>query len=124
MRRLYGAASRLKRLLGGGGIMEKALSIETVAVEIRVIRVDGHKMTLATFRQIPQRDFFDDEWDKYEWLGWIKAPTPRESYSKDEGKYDPDGRWVLFGFDGTLYRNIWSLRFENEPPCGQIYMAT
>jgi hypothetical protein len=38
------------------------LTIETLPVEIKVIRVGGHKMTLAVFDQLPEgdlEDFFD-----------------------------------------------------------------
>lgn len=34
--------------------MQKDLTISTVSVEIHVLRVDGHKMTKATFNQIPE----------------------------------------------------------------------
>jgi hypothetical protein len=39
----------------------KNLEIKTAVIEVKVIRVDGHKMTKAVFRQIPIDDPFTTE---------------------------------------------------------------
>lgn len=49
---------------------EQTLSIKTATIEIKVVRVDGHKMTKATFRQIPTDNEIVIEKDK-QVLGWV-----------------------------------------------------
>jgi hypothetical protein len=46
----------------------KNLEIKTATIEIKVVRVDGHKMTKATFRQIQPGDGGIDEGFI---LGWV-----------------------------------------------------
>jgi len=60
------------------------LAIKTVAVEIKVVQVDGHKMTKATFRQI-QTDRYRNEDSLF---GWV----------------DDEYYWLLFAREGRLFR--------------------
>lgn len=46
----------------------KALEIKTATITIKVVKLDGHKMTKATYEQIP----LDDDADKDLILGIIK----------------------------------------------------
>jgi len=46
--------------INGANHQEKDLSIKTVAVEIKVMTVDGKRMTKAVFDQIPESDPFDE----------------------------------------------------------------
>jgi hypothetical protein len=49
--------------INGASHQEKDLSIKTVAVEIKVMTVDGKRMTKAVFDQIPQGDPFDERFE-------------------------------------------------------------
>lgn len=54
----------------------KNLSIATVAITIKVVQVNGHKMTKATFRQIQCRHL--QEWPGDEnIIGWVKDRVPQ-----------------------------------------------
>lgn len=76
----------------------KILEIKTATIEIKVIRVDGHKMTKATFRQI-QNDS-DTEIDEESILGWVN----------DDGYIV-----VLWNMDGTpRKRSITSAYWLND----------
>jgi hypothetical protein len=105
--------------------MTQKLSIETAQVEIHVVRVGGHKMTLATFRQIPEVNYWEAK-KTYKQLGWIKAPAPwpdnTESWEK-ETRLNPDGHWLLcVDPNGTLKKVPWPS--WETPPGKQIYTAT
>ncbi len=97
---------------------EKRLSISTAVISVHVVKVDGHKMTKATFRQIPVVAL--DKWPgDMSCLGWV-----------NEGK---DHKWLLHSKDGKLFRtNI--ARWETTYPDGskvptadrlrQLFIAT
>jgi len=48
--------------------MKKNLTIQTATIEIKVIRVDNHKMTKATFRQIEEKR---KNFSVQDILGWV-----------------------------------------------------
>ena len=106
--------------------MEKTLSIHTVSVEIRVVRVDGHKMTLATFRQIPEVDYSGAKYCGHKFLGWVQAaaPWPRGVFLEhDEKPLNAKGKWLLcIDENGTLNKAAWPEL--TDPPVPQLYMAT
>lgn len=64
--------------------MEKNLTIKTATVEIKVIRVDGHKMTKATFNQIACDNVVKS--DQVNILGYVRNP----------------GFWILWSREGKL----------------------
>lgn len=101
-------------------MMEKDLSIQTEAVEIRVVKVGGQKMTLATFKQIPEFSFNDGD----QVLGWV-SPEFFPVVVIDNGrrfKID-DMCWLLFVGDGVLSRDAFKV--EDLPDrWQQIYIAT
>jgi hypothetical protein len=106
--------------------MTKALSIETVQVEICVVRVDGHKMTIATFRQIPEVCYWQAK-ETHQPLGWVQAPAPwpEQSYvGKDVPPMNPQGHWILcVSPEGTLQKAPWP-DLKKAPSGKQLYMAT
>lgn len=80
---------------------QKDLSIKTVPVEIRVLLVDGKRMTKAVFDQMQITEssdlfVFKELENRFLWkgaiLGWVMARTG-----------DP-GKWLIYGKDGTLKR--------------------
>jgi hypothetical protein len=96
----------------------KELTIETLEIEIKVIRVGGHKMTKAVFDQIEQNrcnEFFtfqkcyEDE--------FTDEDEPSPYFISVYGKVDPDNlhilgyvntslsMYILFTYDGRLYKH-------------------
>jgi len=90
-------------------IMEdkKSLSIKTVPVEIRVLLVDGKRMTLSVFRQIIDGDgkLFSYENDSFlincNVLGWVKNPEKRSGVNWSE-------KVLVYSRAGVLYKNMAS----------------
>jgi hypothetical protein len=64
----------------------KALEIKTATIEIKVVRVDGHKMTKATFRQIQHDTTSEVSIESI--LGWVSD----------------DGVFIIWGDDGKVFR--------------------
>lgn len=92
----------------------KQAYIGTQEVTIQVLRVDGKKMTLQLFRQIPKNQWLDEDARPNEEL----TPWGRIHYKiTDEGT-----EWLLAERDGKLYRcNIdrpstsdWSVKFHEK----------
>jgi Iap family predicted aminopeptidase len=71
------------------------LEIRTATVSIKVIRVDGHKMTKATFRQIIIDD--DGEIAEENIIGWVN---------------DDNAVVVLFTIDGELRKRTMRRTYE------------
>jgi hypothetical protein len=80
---------------------KKELSIKTAPVEIRVLVVDGKRMTKAVFDQMQITEpydlyIFEESGNKFLWkghiLGWVMA---RSGHT---------GRWLIYAQDGTLKR--------------------
>ena len=70
--------------------MKKTIEIRTAAVEIKVVKVDGHKMTKATFRQVRNIAAYigdSSEIDSQMVLGWV---------------FDDNDHWFLIEKDGVL----------------------
>ncbi len=67
----------------------RSASLDTLAVTIQALHVSGKQMTMAVFRQLPQ---------KYEQAGSQLWGTVRYSI-KDEGDI-----WLVFSHEGVLYR--------------------
>lgn len=79
---------------------QKNLSIATATVSIKVIHVDGHKMTKATFRQI--KPCIISEWPKNilglvmddgPYILWTKNGKMFRSLVKGWGRTNADGVW-------------------------------
>ena len=84
--------------------MPKLLHIEDVnlkslAVEIKAMTVSGKQMTLAVFRQLPQKSIWDDD---YKLLG---VPWGRVRYFWGDDK-DCNGFQVVWQAGGELLRSI------------------
>ena len=85
------------------------LSIKSTTVEIKVLKVDGHKMTKAVFRQIQRKDLFDKDdiksiitpsfkygqvlgfiWDDGWHILWVENGEPREQFISAWDKKSPE----------------------------------
>ncbi len=66
------------------------LSIKKATIEIKVIQVDNHKMTKATFNQIIKKDFGKLDFDNIYIFGWIS---------------DKSTDWLLFSEDFKLFKS-------------------
>lgn len=77
------------------------LEITTATIEIKVIRVDGHKMTKATFRQIEVEHEIGTgkEIEHDSILGWV----------------NDDGFWIIYSRAGKLYkRNVTKFKLYDS----------
>jgi hypothetical protein len=82
----------------------KNLEIKTATIEIKVVRVDGHKMTKATFRQIQGGG---GQIDEASILGWVNDDGDTSVLFNDNGairrryvkKYWSNGSYVG-GYNG------------------------
>ena len=72
--------------------MKKILEIKTVTVEIKVVRVDGHKMTKATFRQLQFIDPYRQN----------SKTTKELIINRVLGWVFDDGTWLLCEINGAL----------------------
>jgi len=73
------------------------LEIKTATIEIHVIRVDGHKMTKATFRQIQTDD--NSEINEDDILGWV----------------DDDVHYLVWNMNGSIKkRSQASLSYRGQ----------
>ena len=74
----------------------KNLEIKTATIEIKVIRVDGHKMTKATFWQIEQDDKsnIDDE----SVLGWV----------------NDNHVWLIFNVNGKVKKRAFRVSVYSD----------
>jgi len=98
-------------------VTQKNLSISTATITISVVKVDGHKMTKSTFRQIQTKELI--EWPKSEdILGWVR---------------DDDIRYILFTENGKLlkarvgtwgYTNAEGIRVSGSERYTQLFIAT
>lgn len=104
------------------------LEINTATVEIKVIRVDGHKMTKSTFRQIEQDT--KDKLSVNNLLGYVYDDGGIVIVWGNNGKikkrrisgsgyitYDLDGKVCEYG----KYESIVCFIKEN---CDQLFIAT
>ena len=75
-------------------IRTSEVTVQTVKVEIQVVRIGPKQMTLAIFRQLPERELINHEGklDGIPW-GWINYECPA-AY-----------RHVIFTHEERLYRN-------------------
>ncbi len=124
--------------------MQKDLTISTASVEIHVLRVDGHKMTKATFSQIPLVDrselFLGDFYEEFcagSWIGEADGIHFKDGV-KVLGKVNGGGEWYLlcecvgkpirYGLkpdmkvSGELYRE--ERLFLQDESIPQLYIAT
>ena len=98
-------------------VTQKNLSISTATITISVVKVDGHKMTKSTFRQIQRKEL--KEWPKKEdILGWVR---------------DDGCRYVLFTENGKLVKadvgtwghtNTEGVRVSATERIEQLFIAT
>ena len=87
------------------------LEIKTATIEIHVIRVDGHKMTKATFKQIPHDQESNITFSSI--LGWVWDDIP----------------YVVWNVNGTIKKRSYSFisdscmeEIKQEFP--QLFIAT
>jgi hypothetical protein len=102
----------------------KSLEIKTATIEIKVVRVDGHKMTKATFRQIEhdtsEQVSMDDilGWvaDEYIYILWGSSGKIKKRRIRD---YDLNGE--RFGSNTNAPYNL-ICHIKNN--CDQLFIAT
>lgn len=87
-------------------------TITTKTVTIRVLDVGGSKMTLATFKQIPEVD----EEPPTDALGWVNA------YDSIWRRMRPWAVWVAA--NGDLRRSAITELDAERLELGQLYIAT
>ena len=82
----------------------KDLSITSATFTVKVLRVDNHKMTKATFRQIRVKNI--DSWPDSEYiLGYVN---------------DENTPWLLYMHDELLWKcSVWDWRHKYTPPDGE-----
>jgi hypothetical protein len=77
----------------------KRASLDTMAITVQAMHVDGKQMTLAVFRQLP---ISEEEPDDPLW-GTVRYPI------KDQGDL-----WLVFSHDGKLYRRALDVFSEDS----------
>ena len=72
---------------------EIQLNIQTVPVKIKILEVDGKKMTLAVFRQIPEisKSEMEDSIDDIDVIGWVSHGD----------------KSLILSWDGILYKSTF-----------------
>ena len=120
--------------------MKKTLEIKTATVEIKVVRVDGHKMTMTTFKQLPTLNILDtyndiffkrvDDFDGYHELEIVQNSDLHRQMSFMDCVLGwvktNNGIWILCVEDGVLgkegvycnYKTLITKTFD------QLYIAT
>jgi len=97
------------------------LSITTKTISIKVIQIDGHKMTKATFDQIPIQNKEKDieDYDNIELLGWVND----NRLNKKNSIYDKF--WVLYvdDLDNEL-KKCFCYKPNIKLITDQLYIAT
>lgn len=68
----------------------RTASLETMAVTIQSLHVNGKQMTLAVFRQLPRVDF---------------CPARHTAWGTVRYKFDNASRWLVFEHHGRLFRD-------------------
>ena len=104
----------------------KKLSIETASITIQVVKLDGHKLTKATFNQFQIRGFDENYLSGKFILGWVYDP--------------PKYNYIVFEDDGEIYKMRFPIHYGSPHEIGytrqefaelvnsigisQIYIAT
>ena len=74
----------------------KSVEIKSMTVGIQVMAVNNKQMTLAVFKQLPEKKCFDEQgYSVGNWWGSVNYPF---------GDYK-NGFWIVFELDGVLYKN-------------------
>jgi len=82
--------------------IKEKLSLTTLKVEIKAIRVDDKAMTINLFNQIPHRDIIDYCPIKdLIILGVVKRITHQKTF-----------HWTLFSIEGNLYKSLRCRRYR------------
>jgi hypothetical protein len=90
--------------------------VHTATVDVQVMRLDRRQMTLAVFRQLPERDIFRDGGPTPSLLG---RPWGRVLYTWNGSPEYAD--YYLIWSDGTrLYRMPLPLAAQLEKPAGRL----
>jgi hypothetical protein len=76
------------------------ITISTATVDIQVMRIGTKQMTLAVFRQLPEKDIFDC------WGNLLAPPWGWVNYDRTGSK-----KPFVFSYEGVLYRD----KIELEP---------
>ena len=90
--------------------------VKTLSVGLRVIHVGKQKMTLSTFKQIPELPF--DRYNEFRGMsiGWVSSAAYANPTSANPH------HWMLINDDGILYK--MPLIYKCPDPKRQIYVAT
>jgi hypothetical protein len=108
----------------------KNLEIKTATIDIHVVRVDGHKMTKATFRQIPVTRLEAEEFPPdNQILGWVLDDATEFYYEFNKSKQRTARHpWLLFKHKEKLVRMDVAGWTRGGSPLSefycQIYIAT
>ncbi len=90
-------------------IQTKSASLDTFAVTIQALHVNGKQMTLAVFRQLPEVSILDERHYKDSSLKW---------WGKVNYRVGDSDRWMVCERDGRLYRAAFCMRSTN-PVAGE-----
>lgn len=116
----------------------KDATVKTATVQLRIIEVNGNKMTLSVFKQIPESDpwWHGDYFkmackrseDVSKWIetgkawGFIKASNPKGIIrSRDKPHRSADGWFVLYEINGVLHKS--PVAEEDVDLTHQIFIA-
>ena len=100
------------------------LTIETLAVEIKVIRVGGHKMTVAVFDQLQQTtvaDILNKHWtaDISPELAILFINQIENQEIDIKGYINRKGLWALCVYRGGIWRNPARQAHLRSAPLGR-----
>ena len=99
--------------------MTEELTIETLPVEIKVIRVGGHKMTKAVFNQIQEQDYRKGD----EILGYIVGEIAKIYDDGFDDFFLGRKKWLLF--ISAKKQELRKSEIRDVPPCiPQLFIAT
>jgi hypothetical protein len=81
----------------------KSVEIKSMTVSIQVITVNNKQMTQAVFKQLPEKEYFDEE-------GYIIGNL--WGRVKHEFGHYKDGFWIVFELNGLLYKT-WNHKIDD-----------
>jgi hypothetical protein len=90
-------------------------SLDTFAVTINALHVNGKQMTLAVFRQLPFSELPIDEISESSWWGVVNYPCrdAEEITRTCWLVYDDTGRLFRYALDGRSYQQVARMEVEN-----------
>ena len=89
-------------------IQKNEAQLATLSIDIQAIRVNGKRMSLAAFKQLPEGRILEDRSDVWGYVNYRikkdKKPISRSRYrSRPLDIPEPD-HWIVHSWNGKLYR--------------------